>query len=61
MALRGYEVAASRYLAKPVDPEKLREALLYCRAAWLGRSALVLPAVSGPSSVASAAVLYAEA
>ena len=61
MALWGYEVAASRYLAKTVDREKMRKALLYCRAAWLGRSALVLPTVSGPSSVASAAVLYAEA
>ena len=61
MALRGYEVAASRYLAKPVDPEKLREALLHCRAAWSGRSALALPTASGQSSVAHAAVLYAEA
>ena len=61
MALRGYEVAASRYLAKPVDPEKLREALLHCRAARSGRSALALPTASGQSSVAPAAVLYAEA
>ena len=61
MALRGYEVAASRYLAKPVDPEKLREALLHCRAARSGRTTLVLPTASGQSSVAPAAVLYAEA
>ena len=61
MALWGYEVAASRYLAKPVDREKMRKALLYCRAAWLGRSALALPTASGQSSVAHAAVLYAEA
>ena len=61
MALRDYEVAASRYLAKPVDPEKLREALLHCRAARSGRSALALPTASGQSSVAPAAVLYAEA
>ena len=61
MALRGYEVAASRYLAKPEDPEKLREALLHCRAARSGRTTLVLPTASGQSSVAPAAVLYAEA
>ena len=61
MALRGYEVAASRYLAKPVAPEKLREALLHCRAARSGRTTLVLPTASGQSSVAPAAVLYAEA
>lgn len=29
MALRGYEVSAARYLAKPVDEEHMREALLY--------------------------------
>lgn len=30
MAMRGYEVDASRYLGKPVDQAKLREALLFC-------------------------------
>lgn len=30
MALRGYEVSAMRYLSKPIDTERLREALLYC-------------------------------
>ena len=30
MALRGYEVEALRYLAKPVDRERLREALMFC-------------------------------
>ena len=30
MALCGYEVNAVRYLAKPLDTEKLREALIYC-------------------------------
>ena len=30
LALRGYEVSAARYLAKPLQPEQLREALLYC-------------------------------
>lgn len=29
-ALRGYEVAAARYLIKPVMLERLKEALLYC-------------------------------
>ena len=29
-ALRGYEVAAARYLVKPVLLERLKEALLYC-------------------------------
>ena len=30
MALQGYHVDARRYLAKPVEPEQLREALLFC-------------------------------
>ena len=30
MALLGYYVNAKRYLAKPLDVEELREALLYC-------------------------------
>ena len=30
MALQGYEVSAARYLAKPLNPEKLKEAILFC-------------------------------
>ena len=30
MALQGYRVDARRFLAKPVEPEQLREALLHC-------------------------------
>ena len=30
MALLGYEVSAARYLAKPLEREKLKEALLHC-------------------------------
>ena len=30
MSLLGYHVNAKRYLAKPLDGEELREALLYC-------------------------------
>lgn len=30
MALRGYEVSAARYLAKPLQRTQLQEALLYC-------------------------------
>ncbi len=34
MALQGYEVSAVRYLAKPLDECKLKEALLYCYRTW---------------------------
>lgn len=43
MALCGYEVAAVRFLAKPVQEEKLREALRYCYQAGAGKSEITLP------------------
>ena len=61
MALRGYEVSAARYLAKPLAREKLREALLHCCAAQSRRRALLLPTISGGIRVDPAAILYAEA
>ena len=61
MALRGYEVAAARYLAKPVEREKLREALLYCCAAHARRRALALPTAEGQTRVDPSAILYVEA
>ena len=61
MALRGYEVAAARYLAKPLDREKLREALLYCCAAHARRRALALPTADGQTRVDPSAILYVEA
>lgn len=61
MALRGYEVAAARYLAKPVEREKLREALLYCCVAHARRRALALPTAEGQTRVDPSAILYVEA
>lgn len=62
MALRGYEVAAARYLAKPVEREKLREALLYCAASREKKRPLTLPTASGGQSrVDPSAIVYVEA
>ena len=61
MALRGYEVAAARYLAKPLDREKLREALLYCCADHARRRALALPTAEGQTRVDPSAIVYVEA
>lgn len=62
MALRGYEVAAARYLAKPVEREKLREALLYCAASREKKRPLALPTASGGQSrVDPSAIVYVEA
>ena len=60
MALRGYEVAAARYLAKPVDREKLREALLFCCETLGAGGELLLPAIDGQHRIQSSAIMYAE-
>ena len=60
MALRGYEVSAARYLAKPLDRQKLREALLYCCRSISADEALLLPVADGHRRVQPAAILYAE-
>ena len=60
MALQGYEVAAARYLAKPLDAAKLREALLHCCAAYLQPREIVLPTASGESRIHVSAIVYVE-
>ena len=60
MALKGYEVGAARYLAKPLDAQKLREALLHC---WqmIGISReLLLPTASGQHRIPLSSIQYAE-
>lgn len=61
MALRGYEVAAARYLAKPVDRAKMREAILHCCKDREKQRALVLPTASGQSRFDPSAIVYVEA
>ena len=60
MALRGYEVAAARYLAKPLDAAKLREALLHCCAAYMQPREIVLPTASGQSRIHVSAIVYVK-
>lgn len=60
MALRGYEMSALRYLAKPVDPERLREALLYCCETLFAQKAILLPAAGGQSRILPSDIIYAE-
>lgn len=58
MALRGYEVSADRYLAKPVEREKLREALLHCRGQK--RCGLPVPVDKGIQRIFPEEILYIE-
>ncbi len=60
MAMYGYEVAAARYLAKPVDREKLREALQFCWRSVLAKQKLALPTSRGVRRIAPAELVYAE-
>ena len=60
MALRGYEVAAQRYLPKPLQPEALREALLHC-CRTLEKAELLLPTGKGQRRLAPSELVYAEA
>ena len=60
MALRGYEVSAQRFLAKPVDPDRLREALVFCCEAQFEQKEILLPAAGGQSRILPPDIIYAE-
>lgn len=60
MAMRGYEVSAVRYLAKPVQPDRLQEALLFC-CRTCGKKELLLPTSRGQRRISYSDVVYAEA
>ncbi len=60
MALLGYEVSAVRYLAKPLQREKLREALLYCCRTYLMQKEILLPTVEGQQRIRVSDLVYIE-
>lgn len=60
MALSGYEVSALRFLAKPVEKEKLREALQCCWRASQDRRDIALQTNRGVRKIAPADLIYAE-
>lgn len=61
IALRGYEVSAARYLAKPLQAEQLREALLYCYKTFCEKKEIPLPTAKGQRRIPLSDILYAEA
>lgn len=61
MAMRGYEVNAVRYLAKPMEEEKLKEALLYCHRIWQAKREIAIPTEQGLYRTSLADIIYAEA
>lgn len=60
MALCGYEVSAARYLAKPLQPEYLREALVYCFHHRQAEKDILLPVTGGTRRVFPQEILYIE-
>lgn len=61
MALQGYEVSAVRYLAKPVEREKLSEALMVCYHACQGMKEILLPIGNNQRRISLENLIYAEA
>ena len=60
MAMQGYEVSAARYLAKPLNQEKLKEALLFCYGQYRREQDLLLPINGGTRRVAPKEIYYIE-
>lgn len=60
MAMQGYVVEASRYLAKPVEQDLLREALLFCSRKYTDKKEILLQTSKGQSRIFLSNLLYAE-
>ncbi|MBQ8638622.1 MAG: response regulator transcription factor [Lachnospiraceae bacterium] len=61
MALRGYEVSAARYLAKPIEREKLKEALLHCWHTRPTKKEILLPTAQGQQRISVSSIQFVEA
>lgn len=61
MALYGYEVDAVRYLAKPVEFSRLREALLYCYRFITEKKEILLPTEHGEYRISLDNIISIEA
>lgn len=61
MALCGYEVSAARYLAKPLDESKMKEALLYCCCSWWDKKELLLPTARSQHRILISDIQFVEA
>lgn len=61
LALQGYEVSAVRYLAKPIQPVKLSEALMVCYQAGKDTKEILLPTANGQRRISLENLMYAEA
>ena len=60
MAVCGYEVQAARFLTKPVEPDKIREALRLCYETGISRQSIMLLTSRGLRKVSVADIQYVE-
>ncbi|MDO4337971.1 MAG: LytTR family DNA-binding domain-containing protein [Eubacteriales bacterium] len=60
MALQGYEVAAVRYLAKPLEMEKLTEAVRFCYGKLRSHEEILLPVDGYMRKIAPKDIYYIE-
>lgn len=60
MAMQGYEVSAARYLAKPLEKDKLKEAILFCYEQYRKERELLLPVNGSVRKVAPKDIYYIE-
>lgn len=61
MALYGYEVSAVRYLTKPLEEGKLKEALTYCYKGWQEKKEILLPTAQGQYRTSFSNIQFVEA
>lgn len=61
LALRGYEVSAVRYLAKPLDATLLKEALLHCHKNLRVKKEILLPTSQGQRRTSFSDIQFVEA
>lgn len=61
MALHGYEVSAIRFLAKPLDVNKLEEALRYAYSLIRAKKEILLTATDGQHRISYSDIQYVEA
>ena len=61
MARQGYKVKAMRYLAKPLEQEEVREALMTCHREWQAKKEILLPTDYGQYRISFSDIQFAEA
>lgn len=60
MAMQGYEVEALRYLAKPVNRERLQEALIFCCGTLVEKREIQCSTNKGECRISSSEIQYIE-